>query len=67
MHADNPFIDNGCNWQDIENIYEILKNFQIASSFALVIKPVESIDIRTLMIASQHKKRSRVLDFKAEK
>lgn len=44
MHSEDLLVDNGCNWQAIEAIGKCLPEFDVVSSFALVVKPIDTVD-----------------------
>ena len=53
MHAKNFFINDGSNWQTVEAVRECFPKLDIVPSFTLVIKSVDSVDRRTLVVASE--------------
>ena len=57
MHAHYSFTDHSSHWQHIKNINKNLKDLKITSPFTLIIKAIQPINIRALMIAPEHKKR----------
>jgi hypothetical protein len=56
MHAKNLLINQSCNWQGIENITENFPKSDGVASLALIIESIDTIDLGTLVIASQQEK-----------
>ena len=67
MHAENFLIDQSSHRQSIENITENLPKSDGVSSLTLVIESINTVDLSTLVIASQKEEVLRILDFVAEK
>lgn len=53
MHAEYLFVNDGCNWKTVETVSEGLPKFDVVSSLALIVEPVNSVNTGTLMISSQ--------------
>ena len=66
MDAENLVVDNCGNWEAIEALNKLLPELQGISSFTLIIKPVDSVDGATFVIASQEEEVLWVLDFVCE-
>ena len=67
MHAENFLIDQSSHRQSIENITENLPKSDGVSSLTFVIESINTVDLSTLVIASQKEEVLWVLDFVAEK
>ena len=66
MHAENFLIDEGSNGQAVEDVREDLPEPDGIPPFALIVKAINSIDLRAFVIASQKEEVLRVLDLVAE-
>ena len=67
MHAKDLLVDDGRDWQTVETVGKRLPQFDVVSSLALVIEAVDSVDGRTLVVASEKEEVLRVLDLVREK
>jgi hypothetical protein len=38
MHAENSVVDQGCDWQTVETVDKSFPEFDVVSSFALLLK-----------------------------
>jgi hypothetical protein len=56
MATKNFLVNDSRDWQTIETIGKRLPKFDVVSSFAFLVKPVNSIDRGTLVIAAEKKK-----------
>ena len=56
MHAKNLLINQCCNGQGVENITENFPKSDGVASLALIIESIDTIDLGTLVIASQQEK-----------
>lgn len=56
MHAQNFIVNKGSDGHAVENILELFPKTDTVPIFALVVKPVDSIDLSTLVISSQQEK-----------
>ena len=63
VDAENLVIDDGSYWEAVKALYEFLPQLQRVSSFALIVKSIDSIYWTTLVISSQKEKVFRVFDF----
>ncbi len=61
------FIYEGCDRQAVEAIREGLPKPDVIPPLALVVKPVDPVDGRTLMVATQQEEVLRVLDLQAQR
>lgn len=66
MHAENFFINNGCDGETVEAISEGLPEFDVVSSLAFLVESVDSVDAGALVISSQEEEIFRVLDLIGE-
>ena len=66
MHAENFLIDEGSNGQAVEDVREDLPEPDGIPPFALIVKAINSIDLRAFVIASQKEEVLRVLDLVAK-
>lgn len=53
MHAQNLVIDQRCDGHAVEDILELLPDTDGVAALALIVKAIDSIDLTTLVIASQ--------------
>ena len=53
MHAENFLVDEGSDRQAVEDVTEDLPESDGIPPLALIVKAINSIDLRTLVIASQ--------------
>ena len=65
MHAENFLINHSCHGKAIEYITEYAPQSDRKATLALIIKAVDSVDLGTLVIASEQEKVLWVLDFVA--
>lgn len=63
MHTQYPIINKSTKWQNIEDFLELSPQFNIISSFALVIKTVHPVNLMAFVVSSEYEKVVRVLDF----
>jgi hypothetical protein len=63
MHAEDLFVNNGCNGQAIEAVSESFPQFDVVSSLALIVEAVNTVDGGALVVSSQQEEVLRVLDF----
>ena len=63
MHAEDLRRDNCSNGQAIEHINKGLPHLDITPSFTFIIETINTIDTRTLVVASQDEKVFRIFDF----
>lgn len=66
MHAKYLVIYQSRHWQTIKNIRKGLPKLNCISTFALVVKPINSVDLSTLVVAPQQEEVLRILNFIAE-
>ena len=66
MDAKNLVIDNCSNWKAIKALNELLPEFKGVSSFAFVVKSIDSVDGAALVVTSQKKKVFWIFDFVRE-
>jgi len=66
MHTENLLIDDCRNWHAVETISECLPKANIVASFAFVVKTIDSIDARTLVVSTQDEEIFWILDFVRE-
>ena len=67
MHAQNLVVDQCRNGQAVEAVSENFPQFDSVSALALVVKAVDTIDARTLVIASEQEEVFRELDLVGQK
>ena len=67
MHAENLFVDEGGDRQAVEDVREDLPESDGVPPLAFVVKPINSIDLRALVIASQEEEVLGILHLVAEK
>lgn len=63
MHTKNFLINDGSNWEAVETICESLPELDVITTFALVIKPIDTIDGGALVVSSQEEEVLGVFDF----
>jgi hypothetical protein len=63
MHAEDLFVNNGCNGQAIEAVSESFPQFDVVSSLALIVEAINTVDGGALVVSSQQEEVLRVLDF----
>lgn len=63
VHCEDLFVDDGGDRQAVEAVGKCLPKFDVVSSFALVIEPVNAIDRCTLVIAAKDEEILGILDF----
>ena len=63
MHAQDFIINKACNRQAVEYILEFLPDSDTVTSFAFIIEAIDSIDLSTLVVSSEHEEIFFVLDF----
>jgi len=66
MHAENFLVNESSNGQTVEHVTEDTPKSNRVSAFALVIEAVYTVDLGTLVIATEQKEVLRVLNFVAE-
>ena len=67
MHAQNFVVDNGCDRQTIKTISEDFPQLNCMAALTFIVKPIDAVNGRTLMITSQKEKVFWVLDFVSQK
>lgn len=67
MHTKDLFINNSSNRKTIETVCECFPKLNVVSSFALVIKPIDSVNACALVISSKQEEVLWVFDFVSEK
>ena len=63
MHTQDFLVDKCRYWQAVENISEYFPELDGVSTFTLIIKPVDAVDLSTFVVPSEKEKVLRVLDF----
>mmetsp|Transcript_45616 Transcript_45616/g.52536 ORF Transcript_45616/g.52536 Transcript_45616/m.52536 type:complete len:202 (+) Transcript_45616:1014-1619(+) len=63
MHTEDLFVNNGSNGQAVEAIGESFPQFNTVSTFAFIIKAIDSVDRGTFMVPPQKEEVFGVLDF----
>ena len=53
MHAKDLVIDKACNGKAIEDILEFFPDADTVSSLALVIEPIDTVDLPALVVSSE--------------
>ena len=53
MHADNLIIDEGGDWQAIEDVLELLPEADGIAALAIIVEAVDAINLRTLVVTPQ--------------
>lgn len=67
MHAEDFFVNKCTNWQTVEDIRKDFPEFNRVAAFALIIKAINTINLRALVVASQQEEILGVLDLVTEK
>ena len=67
MHTKDLFINNSSNRKTIETVCECFPKLNVVSSFALVIKPIDSVNACALVVSSEQEEVFWVFDFVSEK
>ena len=63
MHANNFVINDCAAWKTVEGIAKLLPHFDREPTAALIVKAINSVDPRALMVSTQQEKVLRILDF----
>lgn len=66
MHCEDLLVDDGRDWQAVEAIRKSLPKLNVVPSLAFIVEAVDTVDRRTLVIASQNKEILRVFDLVGE-
>ena len=53
MHAEDLVVDQGCNWKAVEDVLELLPDANAIPSLALVVEPIDSVDLTTFVISAE--------------
>ena len=67
MHADNALVDQGTHRHVFEAIGESLPKTNIVSALALVVEPINLVDIVCFVITAEKEELLRILHFIGEK
>lgn len=67
MHTEDLVVDQGWNWQVVEQVDEKLPELHVVTAFALVPETVDFWNVLAFVIATKHVNHVWVLDFVAEK
>ena len=62
VNAENFVVHDGCHWETVEALDELLPKFKAVASLAFVVESVNSVDGPALVVASQQEEVLRVLD-----
>jgi hypothetical protein len=62
VHAQDLIIDQGCNRKTVKAVRECLPQLDREPPLALVVEAIDSVNARTLMVASQKEEVLRVFD-----
>lgn len=55
MHAKDLVVNQSCNWHAVEHILELFPDTDAVAALALVVKPIDSIDLTALVVATKQK------------
>lgn len=66
VHGEDLLVDDCCNGQAVEAVGERLPELDVISSLALIIKPIDAVDGRALVVATQDEEVLRVFDLVCE-
>lgn len=66
VHGKDLFVNNGSDGQAIETVRKCFPELDVVPSLALVVKAVNAIDRRALVVATQDEKVLRILDLVCE-
>jgi len=67
MTAKDFVLDQSCYGHAIEDVLESFPYLDVESSFAFIVKPVNSVETGDFMVASEQEEIAWVLDFVTEK
>lgn len=67
MHAENFLVNKSCNWKTVEHVGENFPEFDSVSSLALIVEPINAVDLGALVITSKQEEVLGILDFVAQK
>ena len=67
MHTEDLFVNQGCNWQAVEDVGEDFPKSNGVSSLAFVVKSINSIDLSAFVVSSQKEEVLWIFDLVAEK
>ena len=56
MHAEYLVIDQGCNWHAVEHVLELFPDTDAVPPLALVVEPIDSVDLSALMVSTEQEK-----------
>ena len=62
MHAEDLVVDKCGNWHAVEHILELFPDADAVSALALIVEAIHSIDLATLVVASQEEEVLLILD-----
>ena len=63
MHAEDLFVDQGCNGEAVKTVGKNFPQLDAMAALALVVKSVNAIDRRALVVAAQEEEVLRVFYF----
>ena len=61
MHAENFFVDEGGDGEAVEGVGESFPELDGVAAFALIIEPIDAVDLGTLVVAAEQEEILRVL------
>ena len=67
MHAENFLVDQSGDWEAVEYIREDLPESDGVPTFALIVEPIDSVNLGALVVSSEQEEVLRVLHLVAEK
>ena len=62
MHREDLLVDDRCNGQAVEAVGERLPELDVVSSLALIIEPIDTVDGRAFVVATEDEEVFRVFD-----
>jgi hypothetical protein len=65
MHAENFLIDQSSDRQTVKNVSEYFPKLDRVAALALIIEPVNSVDLSTLVVTSQEEEVLRIFNLVA--
>ena len=67
VHAENFIVNEGCNWEHIENIHKLFPQCDIIPFLALFVESIYFGNVLTFVVSSEKENALRELDFVSEK
>ena len=66
MHCEDLLVDDCCNGQAIEAVRECLPELDVVSSLALIVEPIDAVNGRAFVVATEDEEVFRVFDLVCE-